>query len=425
MSGGRLGTLAHGLLHLRRAPDLAALRAARSPDELARLALVPAARNLGIAAGFLPADLRAEATAALLACRVLDAYEDLSDRPLASDAVLTAVGYLNGATDTPPPPLHAVAVRDSEAVDLVLAERIHDVRALMAALPFEDRERVGQMLVDVGHVMARNLDSPLPRAAYAEGALGRVVLYACSLVAEDACTEADLSELAGCIGVIAQLANDLRDGELALYGAGDRDELTRAVMLRLPVPALGGFALLARLGPRTPSRGARAAMAYMTITTTAFLCAAVGAPAPYRRRLAAALLAARSPVGWTTMLERVRRSADEAIHRLLDAAPDLAADARYGSGGAAEMLGLGEPHSMSASMGPLIVGTTFALVGALPEEPLTGELPHQQVRCMMIADHLAFGALEWLGPRDADAMQALATQFQLTALETVDPGVRP
>jgi hypothetical protein len=427
MSEGRLATLAHGLRHLRRAPDLAALRAARSPDELARLALIPSARNLGIAAGFLPADIRAEATAALLACRVLDAYEDLIDRPLASGAVLTAARYLNGSTDTSPPPLHAVAVRDSEAVDLVLAERIHDVRALLSALPVEGRQRVGRMLVDVGRVMARNLDSPLPRAAYAEGVLGRVVLYACSLVAEDACTEADLVELAGCIGITAQLANDLRDGELALYGAGDRDELTRAVMLRLPVPALGGFALLARLGPRTPSRGARAAMAYMTITTTAFLCAAVGAPAPYRRRrqLAAALLAARSPVGWTTMLERVRRSADEAIHRLLDAAPDLAADARCGSGGAAEVLGLGEPHSMSASMGPLIVGTTFALVGALPEEPLTGELPHQQVRRMMIADHLAFGALERLGPRDADAMQALATQFQLTALETVNPGVRP
>ena len=427
MSGGPLATLAHGLRHLRRAPDLAALRAAPSPDELARLALIPAARNLGIAVGFLPADIRAEATAALLACRVLDAYEDLIDRPLASGAVLTAARYLNGSTDTPPPPLRAVAVRDSEAVDLVLAERIHDVRALLSALPLKGRERVGRMLIDVGRVMAHNLDSPLPRAAYGEGVLGRVVLYACSLVAEDACTEADLVELAGCIGITAQLANDLRDGELALYGAGDRDELTRAVILRLPVPALGGFALLARLGPRTPSRGARVAMAYMTITTTAFLCAAVGAPAPYRRRrrLAAALLAARSPVGWTTMLERMRRSADEAIHRLLDSAPHLAADSRRGSGGAAEVLVLGDPHSMSASMGPLIVGSTFALVGALPEEPLTGQLPDPQVRRMMIADHLAFGALERLGPRDADAMQALAAQFQLTALDSAAQGARP
>jgi hypothetical protein len=416
MSRGRLATLAHGLRHLRRAPDLGALRAARSPDELARLALIPAARNLGIAVNFLPADIRAEATAALLACRVLDAYEDLLDCPQASDAVLTAARYLNGSSDIPPPRLHAVAVRDSEAVDLVLAERIHDIRALLSALPNTGRQRVGRMLVDVGSVMARNLDSPLPRAAYGEGVLGRAVLYACSLVAEDACTEADLSELAGCIGVTAQLANDLRDGELALYGARDRDELTRAVVLRLPVPALGGFALLDRLGPRTPSRGARAAMAYMTITTTACLCAAVGAPAPYRRRLAAALLAARSPVGWTTMLKRVRQSADDAIRQFLDAATDGAADAECGLDAASAVLGLVEPQSMSASMGPLIVDATFALVGALPEERLTGELPNQQVRRMMIADHLAFGALERLGPRDADAMQTLATQFQLAAL---------
>jgi hypothetical protein len=429
MSGGRIGALAHGLRYLRRAPDLAALRAARSPDELARLALIPAARNLGIAAGFLPADLRAEATAALLACRVLDAYEDLIDRPLAGGAVLTAVDYLNGDTDTPPPPLRAIAVRDSEAVDLVLAERIRDVRALLSALPLEGRKRIRRMLVDVGRVMARNLDSPLPRTVYGEGVLGRVVLYACSLVAEDACAEADLTELAGCIGVTAQLANDLRDGELALYGAGDRDELTRAVMLRLLAPALGGFALLARLGPRTPSRGARAAMAYMTITTTTFLCAAVGAPAPYRRRLrlVAAVLATRSPVHWTTMLERVRRSADGAIHRLLDASPDPVAEAGLatGSGPDADILGLGDPRSMSPSMGPLIVGATFDLVGALPEEPLTGGLPEPQVRRMMIADHLAFGALERLRPRDADAMRALATQFQLTALDTAAQGARP
>ena len=130
------------------------MRAARSPDELARLALIPAARNLGIAAGFLPADLRSEATAALLACRVLDAYEDLSDRPLAAGAVVTAVDYLNGDTDTPPPPLQAIAVCDSEAVDLVLAERIRDVRELLSELPFEGRKRIGRLLADVGQVMA-------------------------------------------------------------------------------------------------------------------------------------------------------------------------------------------------------------------------------------------------------------------------------
>ena len=219
MSGGRLGTLADGLWHLHRTPDFGRCAAARSPGELARLALVPAARNLGIAAGFLPADLRSEAVAALLACRVLDAYEDLSARPLAACALVTAVDYLNGATDTPLPPPPVIAVCDSEAVDLVLAERIRDVRELLSKLPFQGRTRIGRLLADVGQVMALNLECPLPRTAYGEGVLGRVVLYVCSLVAEDACAEADLSELAGCIGVTAQLANDLRDGELVLYGA--------------------------------------------------------------------------------------------------------------------------------------------------------------------------------------------------------------
>jgi hypothetical protein len=423
MNGRQLGALAQGMRHLRDTPDLAALRAARSPDELARLALIPAGRNLGIALGFLPPNLQTEAIAALMACRVLDAYEDLSERGLASGAVLAAAGYLNGTTDTPPPPLQPVAARDSEAVDLVLAERIRDVRALLSALPLEGQERVGEMLFDIGCVMARNLDSPLPRAAYGEGVLGRVVLYACALLAEDACAETDISELAGCLGVTAQLANDLRDGELAIYGAGDRAELIRAVMLRLLAPALGGFALLARLGPRTPSRGARAAMAYMTITTTAFLCSAVGQPAPYRRwlRIAAAMLAATSPRHWQAMLERMRRFADGAIHRMLDASPDLST----GSGAAADVLVLGDSRAMSHSMGPLIVDTTFAVVRALPEEPLTGELPDTHVRRMMIADHLAFGAVERLRPRDADAMQALATQFQQTALDTAAQGARP
>lgn len=420
MSGGRLGTLAYGLWHLYRTPDLAAMRAARSPDELARMVLFPAGRNLGFAAGLLPADLRSEATAALLACRVLDAYEDLSARPLAAGAVVTAADYLNGATDAPPQPLPAIAVCDSGTVDLVLAERIRDVRELLSELPVEGRNRIGRLLADVGRVMALNLDCPLPRTAYGEGVLGRVALYVCSLVAEDACTEADLRELAGCIGVTAQLANDLRDGELELYGACDREELTRAVMQRVLAPTLGSIALLARLGPCIDSRGARLAIAYMTITTTAFLCAAVGAPAPYRRpvRLAAAVLASVSTARWTAMLKRVRRSVDGSIHHLLDASPHPSVKASPAArSGAADLLALGDPRSMSPSVGSLIVGATFALVEALPAEPLTGELPEFQVRRMMVADHLAFGALERLRPRDADAMRALATQFQLAALD--------
>ncbi|EHB46978.1 hypothetical protein MycrhDRAFT_6037 [Mycolicibacterium rhodesiae JS60] len=416
MTGGQLGTLAGGLWHLHRTPDLAAMRAARSPAELARLALVPAARNLGIAAGFLPADLRSEGVAALLACRVLHAYEHLSARPLAPRAVVSAVDYLNRDTGTPPLP--AIAVCDGEPVDLVLAERIRDVRELLSELPFEGRNRIGRLLADVGQVMALNLQWPLPRTAYVEGVLGRMVFYVCSLVAEDACAETDLSELAGCIGVTAHLANDLRDGSLVLNSAWDRDEQTRAVMRRVLVPALGSIALLARLGPRMHSRGARAAMAYMTITTSAVLCAAVGAPAPYRRPAlaAAAALASASTTQWTAMLKRVRCSVDGAIHRLLDTSSQPSVEAgRHARSRPADLLALGDLRSMSPAVGPLVVGATFALVEALPAEPLTGELPEFQVRRMMIADHLAFGALERLRPCDADAMRVLATQFQLAA----------
>ncbi|MFC8382982.1 hypothetical protein [Nocardia sp. NPDC057272] len=415
MSTARLPLLIRGLRNLRRAPDLDALRTARSPQELAALALIPAGRNLGIAVGLLPATLRAEATAALLACRVLDAFEDLSDRAVASDAVLAAVDYLNGTSDTLPAPLPALEgkIRDSEAVDRVLAERIADVRALLAALSEQGRQRVGLVLTDVGRVMARNIDAPLTRVAYSEGVLGRITHYACALVAEDVLPEADLRELTGCVAVIAQSANDLRDNELAIYGAADREELTRMVMLRQLTPALGGFALLAKLGPGTPSLGARAAMAYMTITTSAFLCGAVGAPAPFRRPVAAATLAAASPAYWTTMLERVRRSGDAAIHQMLDASPDFTT----GSASASQVLGAGDLASTETSLMPLIVDTTFALVQTLPEGRLTGELSDSAIRTMMIADHLAFGAMERVPSHEPDAIRALATRLQLAALD--------
>ncbi|WP_147124109.1 hypothetical protein, partial [Nocardia neocaledoniensis] len=308
-----------------------------------------------------------------------------------------------------------------EAVDRLLAARIDDIRALVTALAPAGRQRVAAVLTDVAAVMARNIESPLSRVAYSEGVLGRVTHYACALVADGVLSDADLRELTGCVAVIAQSANDLRDGELEIYGVADREELKRRVMLQLLGPALGGFALLGRLGPGTPSLGARAAMAYMTITTTAFLCAVVDAPAPYRRKVGAALLAASSAKYWTRMLDRVRRSADLAIHRMLDASPDFA----DGANRTTEVLGAGDPATMPTSLVPLIVDTTFTLVRTLPEGPLTGELPDAEVRTMMIADHLAFGAMERVPPHEPAALRALATRLQLAALDTSTPGSRP
>ena len=177
MSAGRLGDLVYGLRNLRREPDLAALRAAESPEELARLAIVPAARNLGISAAFMPTHLRLEVTAALLACRVLDAYEDLVDRESASRRGAGMPWPISMAKPThAPPPPPAAAARDSEAVDLAFAERIHDVRALLTALPLEAGNGSARCSSMSPRVMAHNLDSPLPRAVYGRGVLGRVVL---------------------------------------------------------------------------------------------------------------------------------------------------------------------------------------------------------------------------------------------------------
>ncbi|MGL4304806.1 MAG: squalene/phytoene synthase family protein [Mycobacteriaceae bacterium] len=422
----RFRVLVFGLRALRRKPDLDSLRTATSPDQLAKRALIPAARNLGIAASFLPLQLRTEATAAMLACRVLDAYEDLADRPQASTAVLTAMNYLNGNSDTLPPPLQTAATRDSESVDLALTERIHDIRELLSTLPFPSQERVAHMLLDVGNAMARNLDDPQARTAYGQNVLGRVTLYACSLVTENSHDMSSIGELAGCVGITAQLANDLRDNELALYGASNRKELTQSIMLRLLAPALGCFALLAKLGTQTPSRGARAAMAYMTITTAAFLCKAADAPPPYPKRLqlGAALLAASSSARWTAMLKQTQLTADRAIQHLLNASPHQSIASPDTKVLSSSNFHSREFSTEESTVEPLIINATFDLVRALPEEPLTNELPEYQVRRMMIADHLAFGALERLNPCDADAMHSLAQQFQLAALDTPTQGGR-
>jgi hypothetical protein len=127
------------------------------------------------------------------------------------------------------------------------------------------------------------------------------------------------------------------------------------------------------------------------------------------------------------MLERVRRSIDGAIHQLLDGSPDLlaASGVRPVSGPAAEVLGRGPIEGDAERVAPLIIDTTFALIHALPDEPLANELPNHQVRRMMVADHLAFGAVERLHPRDADSIRDLANRFQLAAIDTAAPGDRP
>lgn len=417
---------------LRRAVDEQQLRSARSPVDLAERALMPAARNLAVAIDLLPDGPRAEAMAAVLACRVLDAYEDLSaDSALASIEVRAAARYLSGADDAAPAPPAVSPRRASEKVDFVLAERIRDIRELILQLPVVGQERVSRMLVDVGDAMSENLEHPMPRVTYGQRVLGRVVGYVTAVISEG---EDDLDDLAQCVGAATQLANDLRDRELTLYGVGDGEELTRAIVLRLLTPALGSLALVSRLGARTPSRGARAALAHMTITTTAFFCRAVDVQTPYPRslQLLGALWASTDEHRWGDMLDRVRTSIDCAVVHLLDPAPQLFSERQLSSErllserqvrshavddrDELQVFPIMDARDGRTTMAALSVDSAFALVDGLPNELLTGTLDDTSIRRMMIADHLAFGSLEQIRPHDCSAMRSLGHEFQAAAL---------
>ncbi|MCZ4520160.1 hypothetical protein O4220_16740 [Rhodococcus ruber] len=420
MRPARLLILARGIRDLRRAVDPSALLRAGTPDELAESALIPAARNLAVAIDLLPEVQRTESIAAVLACRVLDAYEDLYSGSVgAATTVLGAARYLVGDDPVPPPPLRARVLRESDAVDSVLAERIDDVRVLVEGLPVAGRTRVRELLIDVATAMADNLDTPMARVTYGERVLGRVVVYACTVICDNDpdATDEDVTELAHCVGAAAQLANDLRDQELELYRVGTSAELTHEIVLRLLTPALGTFALLSHLGRRTRSKGARAAVAYMSITTTAFFCGAVGVRSPYSRRLrlVGAVVAATGTDRWEAMLDRLRESVDRTVEFLLDSSTE------GGQQLPDSLFPRIDTHSADTAMGSIVVDSVMALVDGLPAGALRGELPEDQVRRMMIADHLAFGSLERMQPGDSNAMHLLGTRFQTAAMSRTAP----
>jgi hypothetical protein len=65
----------------------------------------------------------------------------------------------------------------------------------------------------------------------------------------------------------------------------------------------------------------------------------------------------------------------------------------------------------------LLVDATFRLVDDLPERPLTADLDHADVLRMMLADHLAFGALDQIDLCRSDKLHQLADLMQRTALQ--------
>jgi hypothetical protein len=415
----RVVLLARARAALRSPPDLDALRRAPDPDSFARLVLVPAARNLGVAAFLLPPPMRAEATAAFLACRVLDAFEDLGvNHPERTDGaeraercrrLLAALDYLRGQP-TPPVPLPVpVPLEDaSDAVDALLVERVSDVRQLLLTLEPDRRARVESMLADIGGIMARNLEHPIPREQYSRRVLGRVTRYACDLVAARPLATPEQCEF---VGVLVQMANDLRDRECEHYGVATAEELTRHIFLRMAQLTVPAFAFLADLGSATRSRGARAATAYLAVTTAGFLCRAAGAPPPYRRPGLAALLAAIGPRGYRWALRRVGEAANRAVTQAMTPASPAQRDPQA----TFTLVDVLTTGGLPATGNELLVAAAFRLVGDLPRDRLSADLAGTAGRRLMLADHLAFGALDQIRPDDTQQVRDLAILIQLMA----------
>ncbi len=415
----RLGLVAHGLYVLRKPPALGQLSRARGGVGLARRAIVPAGRNIGIAICLLPGALRHEARAAFLACRVLDAFEDLgSPTSERRKALEEAAACLCGRGASRPSVAHLEADRDSEQVDLLLASRIDDIRGLIAALPPDGRQRVERLIMDVAAVMADNLDDPLSRADYSRGVLGRATEYACELVTDRPVHNPDLCRS---IGHLAQMANDLRDRECEMYDAVAPEELTRQIFLRMLPAVLAAFAVVRELNRDTRSRGARASIAYMMITTSSFLCHEADSPPPISRalRLPASLWAACSTGAFQRVLRRLEVAVDSAVLTTLSAF-----DGRDASGGAAALSLFGSRTGAERGSTPapgdlphLLVDSAFHLVGGLPDGRLDGDLPEPHGMAMMMADHLAFSSLDHLTADGTDQMRQLADLLQAAATD--------
>ena len=407
---GRGWLLARAMVTLRRRTDPAALLRANGPRALARAALLPAGRNLAVAIALLPYGLRHEATAAFLCCRALDAFEDLGGTHRERAAhVQAAVDFLCHAA-TPAPVIADRPVRDSELVDLILAQRLGDLRDLVDLLAEPSRARVRAMLCDIGTAMVANLHQPMARSAYGALVLGRAAAYAGELISDGPFASGEFFAAAG---NLTQLANDLRDRELELYDSVTQTELMLKVFLRLPPLIVATLNLLATVGEATTYRGARAAASYMAITTSAFLCRQADSPAPYRRsrRIAAAVYAGVSLSAYRVTLSRVAEAANAALEKVV---------ARSGSGrpGGQDRLApfCAEP---ATSITDQLLGTAFRLLDELPAAELTEGLPRTDVFRLMLADHLALDALDRIDPARAGDMQALADLVQRTAAERV------
>jgi len=238
-------------------------------------------RNVAIAVSFLQTDDRRESRVAYLACRSLDAYEDLAASPGDSARLLReAADFLAGRIDQMPDTARLVARNPNDELEIQLVNRLAQVRQELENLPAERRERVGGLIHDISDAMARhavrNQVLEEDRWTYAGEVLGRACDYVFELLAITPETPVDTQTL----GLILQTANDLRDLDQDSRPTGCTAAEFRWLLL-LDAAAYGVCvpAILDQLSFCRWSRS-RGAVAFMSATSARFLYRHIGLPLP-------------------------------------------------------------------------------------------------------------------------------------------------
>jgi len=395
-------------LGLRRAPRLRYLASIGHPARFVRAVVVPAGRHLALALAFLPRDRRLEARISFLACKALDAFEDLSpDRAAARAGISAAMRYLCGEIAHPPRGTDLHATRDTDRVGALLAARLPLLRSALEHLPEEAQQRCRALIARLGAGMVQ---ARADRRCYADDVLGEAVLYAARVAAPG-----HAPPVAACraAGRALQLANDVRDGESAR---------AREVALYLAVPELPLVPRLLRWLPVGVGAGTRAAAALVAGTTCVFYLRQLqgartrgeGTPAaastivpevPRRLRhpIRGAIAAARSPRGYRDAIdaiEEVLRAALGALGAPLERPPHPGAP----PGG----------HDTVDSASAL-VALAMELVHAVPDERLDATTPAAPGRAVAVADYLLFSAVEQLSSLGPASIGQVATLLERLA----------
>lgn len=231
------------------------------------------AGNLARATRLLDSKSYAESRSAFLACRALDAFEDMAGSALtARVGIEETAAFLLGNSDKPPVLQASIPECLSDRLEMEVVGRLPDVRDAIANLDRRAKRRVHRLIAAVAAAMTAALRGGVRSRVQTYGALvlGRVCEFAFRALDLDSDGCPDFRSM----GILLQAANDLRDMRRK---AGDQsarathDPVDNELQLNLTVVEMAPQCVtsLSQIRFRRFSR-ARGAIALFLISTACF-----------------------------------------------------------------------------------------------------------------------------------------------------------